>query len=616
MVAPNDPEPTGTPGDAREKPLSKAQDVKVLRLVLPFLWPHDDRVIRLRLIGSIMLLIVTAALNAGVPMLCAAAIDHFDTKSAAVVAAPLAILFAYGTMLWLSRCLHEMRWALYGPIEQRTRRRVGMVVFRHLHDLSLRFHLSRRTGSLSRILDNGMRGVEELLFDSVFLVLPFTAEIIIICGVLLTRYEGLFTVIIVGTLMIYGTVLVVGSELLRRHQRRAVVVGTEAHGKAVDSLFNYETIKFFGNERHVAERYDVALEEVETLTVRALSWRSLTGIFQVTVLGIGLTTMVVLASSEVVAGTMTIGDLVLVNTYLLQLMRPLERLGSIYRSIKQALTDLELMMGLLDEKPEIADSPDATQLPAGRGLIRFDNVSFAYDPRREVLDGITFTVPAGDTMALVGPTGAGKSTIGRLLFRFYDVSAGHITIDGADIGTVTQDSLRQSIAVVPQDSVLFNETIFYNIAFGKPGCSVAEVEHAARLAQIHDFIATLPDGYDSLVGERGLKLSGGEKQRIAIARAVLKDPRIFLFDEATSALDSHTEQAIQQNLRAVSSDTTTVIIAHRLSTIVHATEILFIDGGRILERGSHESLLAHDGLYAAMWRRQQKSREIGVEGGE
>ena len=604
------------PVDDREKAPSKAQDIKVLRLVLPFLWPRDDRVIRLRLIGSIVLLLVTAGLNAGVPLLFAAAVDHFDAPSAAAVTAPIAILLAYGAMLWLSRCFHEMRWALYGPIEQRTRRRVGMVVFRHLHDLSLRFHLSRRTGSLSRILDNGMRGIEELLFDTVFLVLPFTAEIFIICGVLLGLYEGVFTAIIALTLVVYLTVLIIGSEWLRRHQRRAVAVGAEAHGKAVDSLFNYETIKFFGNERHVAERYDDALQEVEMLTVRALTWRSLTGIVQVSVLGLGLTVMVVLASGKVAAGTMTIGDLVLVNAYLLQLIRPLERLGSIYRSIKQALTDLELMMGVLDEKPEIADAPDATRLPPGRGLIRFDGVSFAYDPRREVLDDVTFTVPAGTTLALVGPTGSGKSTIGRLLFRFYDVSAGRISIDGADITTITQDSLRESIAVVPQDTVLFNETIYYNIAFGRPGCTVSDVEEATRLARIHDFIAALPDGYDTLVGERGLKLSGGEKQRIAIARAVLKGPRIFLFDEATSALDTHTEQAIQQNLLAVSRETTTMMVAHRLSTVVHADQILFIDEGRIMERGTHESLLERDGLYAAMWRRQQKTRRIGAEAAE
>ena len=594
---------------------SKAQDVKAIRLVLPFLWPPDDKVLRTRLVGSIALLVASAAVNAGMPILFAMAVDHFEAAKAvgAAVAAPIAILVGYGAMHWFGRSLHEMRWALYGPIEQRLRRRLGLITFRHLHDLSLRFHLSRRTGALSRILDNGMRAIEELLFHSVFVILPLAAEIVFVCGVLLGLYEGVFPAIIIGTLVLYTVTLVIGSEWLRRHQRRAVAVGAMAQGKAVDSLLNYETIKFFGNERHVAEHYDDALQEVETLTVRALTWRSLTGLVQVAILAGGITLMVVVAARGVAAGAMTIGDLVLVNMYLFQLIRPLERLGSTYRNIKQSLTDLELMMGLLDEKPEIGDEPDAEPLPPGPGELHFEMVSFAYDPRRPVLHDVDFTVPPGKTVALVGPSGAGKSTIGRLLFRFYDVTNGRITIDGADIRHAVQDTVRAAIAVVPQDTVLFNESIHYNIAFGRPGCTHAEVEDAAKLAQIHDFIASLPDGYESLVGERGLKLSGGEKQRIAIARAVLKQPRMFLFDEATSALDSHTEQDIQANLRAVSSNTTTLIIAHRLSTVVHAAEILFIEAGRIRERGTHEALLERDGLYAAMWRRQLKSRSLGVE---
>ncbi len=594
---------------------SKAQDVKVLKLMFPFLWPKDDTGLRVRLVGSIGLLVSSAGVSAGMPILFAMAVDHFKAAEAvgAVIAAPIALLVAYGAMHWLGRSLHEMRWALYGPIEQRLRRRIGLVTFRHLHDLSLRFHLSRRTGVLSRILDNGMRAVEELLFSSVFVVLPLAAEILIICGVLLGLYAGLFAAIIVATLALYTTTLIIGSEWLRRHQRRAVAVGAMAQGKAVDSLLNYETIKFFGNERHVAEHYDDALREVEALTVRALTWRSLTGLVQVAIIGGGITLIVVLAAREVAAGTMTVGDLVLVNMYLLQLIRPLERLGMTYRNIKRSLTDLELMMGLLDERPEIEDAPDATALPPGPGELRFENVSFAYDSRRPVLHDVSFTVPAGTTVALVGPSGAGKSTIGRLLFRFYDITEGRITIDGADIRHATQDTVRAAIAVVPQDAVLLNESIHYNIAFGRPGCTHDDVEEAAKLAQIHDFIATLPDGYDSLVGERGLKLSGGEKQRVAIARAMLKQPRMFLFDEATSALDSRTEQEIQLNLHAVSRHTTTLIIAHRLSTVVHASEILFIEDGRIRERGSHAGLLERDGLYAAMWRRQLKSRQLGAE---
>ncbi|MHA1108130.1 MAG: ABCB family ABC transporter ATP-binding protein/permease [Alphaproteobacteria bacterium] len=594
---------------------SKAQDVKAIRLVLPFLWPPDDRILRIRLVGSIVLLVASAAINAYMPMLFAGAIDHFKAAEAlgAAITAPIAILLAYGAMNWFGRSLHELRWALYGPIEQRLRRCLGLITFRHLHDLSLRFHLSRRTGTLSRILDNGMHAVEELLFSSVFVILPLAAEVVFVCGVLVVLYEPVFPAIMLGTLALYTFTLVIGSEWLRKHQRRAVAVGAMAQGKAVDSLLNYETIKFFGNERHVAGHYDDALEEVETLTVRALTWRSLTGLVQVAILAGGITLMVITAARAVAAGAMTIGDLVLVNMYLFQLIRPLERLGSTYRNIKKSLTDLELMMGLLDEKPEIEDDPDAEPLPPGPGELRFENVCFAYDQRRPVLHDLSFTVPEGHTVALVGPSGAGKSTIGRLLFRFYDVDSGCITIDGADIRHAIQDSVRAAIAVVPQDTVLFNETIHYNIAFGRPGCTHIEVEEAARLAQIHDFIVSLPDGYDSLVGERGLKLSGGEKQRIAIARAVLKHPRMFLFDEATSALDSHTEQDIQANLRAVSSHTTTLIIAHRLSTVVHASEILFIESGRIRERGPHEALLERDGLYAAMWRRQLKTRPVGIE---
>jgi len=592
--------------DARA--LSRAHDIKAIRLLLPFLWPRDDRDLRIRLVGSIATLLAIAGLNAVVPMLFAQAVDRLKTPGGAVAAGVLGLLFAYGFMHWLARALNEMRWALYGRIEQRTRRRVGLVVFRHLHDLSLRFHLSRRTGHLSRTMDNGMRGIEDLLYDCVFLIMPLIAEIVIIAVILLVRFKGVFTVVVISTLALYVTALIVGSEWLRRHQRRAVAVGAEAHGKAVDSLLNYETIKFSGGERHVAEGYDTALAEVEELTVRALTWRSLTGLIQVTVLGAGITITVVLASDSVAAGTMTIGGFVLVNSYLLQLVRPLDRLGHLYREIKQAFTDLELLMGLLDEKAEIADAPDARPLPSGPGRLAFDHVSFAYDTRRPVLHDVDFSVAPGRTVALVGPSGAGKSTIGRLLFRFYDATGGSIAIDGADIRGVTQESLRAAIAVVPQDSVLFNESLFYNIAFGRPGASRAEVEEAAKLARIHDFVARLPDGYDTLVGERGLKLSGGEKQRVAIARAVLKRPRIYLFDEATSSLDSRTEQEIHQNLRAVSRGTTTLIIAHRLSTVVDADEILFIEDGRVVERGSHGALLALDGHYASMWWRQQQER--------
>jgi ATP-binding cassette subfamily B protein len=595
------------------------RDRKAIWLILPFLWPRDDKGLRWRLIGAIGILIATAGLNSTVPLLFAEAVDLLEgieadrSQAQTVSAAVISLLLLYGVMHWLARAFNETRWMIYGRIEQRIKRRVGLVVFRHLHELSLRFHLTRRTGSLSRIMDNGMRGVDTLLFDCIFLILPLVAEIAIITTILMIRFDSAFTMVIVATLICYTTVLVIGSEWLRKHQRRAVAVGTEAHGKAVDSLINYETIKFSSSEAHIAERYDKALEEVETLTVRALTRRSLTGIVQVSMLGVGITTVVIMASNRVIDGVITLGGFVLINQYLLQLIRPLDRLGHLYRGIKQALVDLEQMMLLLDEKPEIHDIPDSPPLPDGPGALAFENVTFAYDTRRTVLHDVSFRVPAGKTVAFVGPTGAGKSTIGRLLFRFYDVGSGRITIDGANIAAVTQKSLRAAIAVVPQDSVLFNESLFYNIAFGRPDSTVEDVHQAAKLAQIHDFIQTLPDGYDSLVGERGLKLSGGEKQRVAIARAVLKRPRLFLFDEATSSLDSHTELAIQQNLASVSKNTTTLIIAHRLSTITHADEILFFEEGRIVERGNHAALLERGEHYAAMWWRQQEQRDHAIE---
>jgi ATP-binding cassette subfamily B protein len=587
---------------------SKAQDLRALRGMLPFLWPRHDPVLRRGLVISLVMLGITATANAVVPILFARAVDALAGKASALVVAPVALLLGYGLMQWLSKVLNEGRWLYYGPVELRLHRSVALAVFRHVNELSLRYHLSRRTGALAHILDRGVHGTETLLFNFVFVILPLFVEIAIICSILLGRFEAVFTVIILATLGLYCAALIVGSERLRVHQRRANHAASEAMGKAVDAMLNYETVKYFGNESHVARRYDAALADVERLTVRSYNFLSYTGIVQMTIMGIGMTVLVVLAALRVEDRSMTVGDFVLVNTYLLQFIRPIERLGQLYRGIKQALTELEHMLDLLDEAPEIVDAPDARLLPPGPGLIRFENVSFAYDPRRPVLSDVTFTVRPGTTTAIVGPSGAGKSTIARLLFRFYDPTMGSIAIDGVDIREATQESLHAAIAVVPQDAVLFNDSIYYNIDFGRPGGTRADVEAAASLAEIHDFVAALPDGYATVVGERGLKLSGGEKQRVAIARAVLKRPRIYLFDEATSALDSHTERAIQDNLRKVSAGVTTVMIAHRLSTIVHADEILFLEDGRIAERGTHEALLERGGLYAALWRRQLESR--------
>ena len=590
-----------------------SDDRRAMRMMLPFLWPKADPGLRVRLVGALVLLVTIAGLNTLAPYLFSRAVDWLTRSENGVnlaVALPLGLILGYGLVHSLGKALHELRFVLYGPIEQRLMRSVGLAVFRHIHELSLHYHISRRTGQVSRIMDNGTRGIERILSSMIFMILPLVAEIFFIVGVLLNQFDSLYTTLILGTFVLYGAALVVGSEWMRKHMRRAVVEGSAAHGKAVDSILNYETVKYFGNEEHVSDRYDTALAEVERLTVRAMYVRSITGMIQVLILGGGLTGMVVLAGSQVASGAITVGGFVLVNTYLLQILRPLDRMGNIYRGLKQAFTELEQMMALLREAPDIDDVPDAAELPAGDGHIAFRDVTFAYDPRRPVLKNVTFEVPAGETLGVVGATGAGKTTVGRLLFRFYDPTGGAIALDGADIHGVSLASLRAAIGVVPQDTVLFNDSLYYNIAFGRPGSSREEVERAARLSHIDEFIASLPDGYDTIVGERGLKLSGGEKQRVAIARAILKNPRVFLFDEATSALDTRTERMIQENLREVSRGTTTVIIAHRLSTVVHADQILVLDEGEVVEHGTHDALLRDGGRYAALWARQQQRIEL------
>jgi ABC-type transport system involved in Fe-S cluster assembly fused permease/ATPase subunit len=584
-----------------------AADLKAIRAVLPYLWPRDDIGMRARVVLSVGILLLTALLNALLPVLFSRAIDALTPAgTSALVVAPIALLLSWGLVFWLARSLNELRWILFGPLEQRVRRRLGLAVFDHLHTLSLRYHLSRRTGMLSRVQERGLEAVADLLFQLVFVIAPLMTEIVVITVVVLSQFEWHFAVIMATTLTVFLFAVVYGSEALRRFQRPAVIKAAEAHGKAIDSLLNYETVKYFGNERYVSERYDTELTEVERLTVRSLLFRSLFGAGQMTVLAVGAGTILLLGGRDVAAGAMTVGAFVLINTYLLQLVRPLERLGNLYRSIKQALIDLDQMTRIFDEAPEITDYPNAVPLDLGPGAIAFENVSFAYDPRRPVLKNVSFEVPAGRKVALVGPSGGGKTTVGRLLFRFYDPQEGRVLIDGQDIRLAMQASVRAAIGVVPQDTVLFNESIRENLQFGRPDADQETIEDAARLAQIHDFISALPDGYGSIVGERGLKLSGGEKQRVAIARAVLKKPRIFLFDEATSALDSHTEQAIQKSLTEVSRGSTTMVIAHRLSTVVDADLILFIENGEIFERGSHLQLLTMAGKYAELWLRQQR----------
>ncbi len=595
------------PSVAPEIRAGHATDLKAIAAVLPYLWPRDDLGMRIRVVLSIAILFITAILNALLPVLFALAIDRLTPKDASLVlVVPVYLLLLYGFIFWFSRSLNELRWILFGPLEQRVRRRLGLAVFDHLHTLSLRYHLSRRTGMLSRIQERGLEAAAELLFNLVFVIAPLLTEIIIITAVVLGYFDVHYALILAFTLALFLFAVIYGSEVLRRFQRPAVIKASEAHGKAVDSLLNYETVKYFNNEGYVSSRYDIELAEAERLTVRSLIFRSLLGVAQMTVLGVGAGAIVLLGGMDVAAGAMTVGAFVLINTYLLQLVRPLERLGNLYRSIKQALIDLDQMVRIFDEKPEVVDVMNATPLPEGRGAIRFKNVAFAYDPRRPILKNISFELEAGHKLAIVGPSGGGKTTLGRLLFRFYDPVKGSVEIDGHNIRKHTQDTVRAAVGVVPQDTVLFNESIGDNIRFGRPHTGDEEIKDAASLAQINDFIQSLPDGFDTVVGERGLKLSGGEKQRVAIARAVLKQPRIFLFDEATSALDSNTEQAIQKSLNEVSRGSTTVVIAHRLSTVIDANQILFIEGGQIVERGPHEELLAMNGHYAALWNKQQR----------
>lgn len=589
------------------------QDFATLKLLAPFAWPADDPRLRWRIVICAALVGLASLITAIAPMLFSIAIDAYAGKASPWLVTPLGVLAAYAATSWIGRVLGQLYFVVYGPIEHGLVRRISRVFFDHLHGLSLRFHLGRRTGAMSEILGRGLGGVREIVNNAVFQLGPLVIELGTIGLIIFFRLSPLFAAIVAITLFAFAAVLGIGGEDLRRTIRRMNQAQAQAHGEAIDSLINYETVKYFGAERAIGRRYDSRLAEVETLAVRGLMLRAFSGMAQMTVLSLGLAVLLVLGGLDVARGELSVGDLVLINTYLLRLARPLETLGRILRSMRTSLANVEQLFELLQERPEIRDAPDAVPLPAGTGHIRLEKVSFGYDPRRPILTDISLDLPAGETLAIVGPSGAGKSTIARLLFRFYDPTDGRILMDGADLRAVTQDSLRAAIAVVPQDTVLFNETIFDNIAFARVGASREEVEQAARAAQLAPFIASLPDGWDTLVGERGLKLSGGEKQRVAIARAILKRPRVFVFDEATSALDSATEQAIQAEITALSRGTTTVMVAHRLSTIIHADTIIVLDGGRIVERGRHAELVRAGGAYARLWQRQQDSRIEGSE---
>jgi ABC-type transport system involved in Fe-S cluster assembly fused permease/ATPase subunit len=500
-----------------------------------------------------------------------------------------------------------LRDAIFVKVQARAARVIALQVFHHLHALSLRFHLDRQTGGLSRIIERGTKGINFVLDFMLFSIIPTLLEVLMVAFILWGMFDWTFAVATLLTIGLYIAFTLVFTDWRLRFRRAMNEMDQDANTKAIDSLLNYETVKYFGNEKHEERRYDASLARYEGAYIRSEVTLNALNMGQAAIIATGLTVVMVMAAQGVINGRMTVGDFVLVNTYLIQLYLPLNFLGFVYRELKQGLTDMEAMFTLMRQEREVADAPGAIALPPGPGALELDEVRFGYRPDRTILKGISVSIPPGKTLAIVGPTGAGKSTISRLLFRFYDAQSGQIRVDGHDIRTVTQESLRHAIGVVPQDTVLFNDTIRYNIAYGRPGATDAEVEQAAKLAQVHDFVLRLPDGYETRVGERGLKLSGGEKQRVAIARTILKDPRILILDEATSALDTRTEQDIQAALRGVSAGRTTLVIAHRLSTVVEADEIIVLQDGRIAERGSHTALMGEDGLYAQMWRRQSEA---------
>ena len=577
-------------------------DWATLRTLFPYLWVYKWRVL-----AALGALVGAKMANVGVPLVLKQLIDQLaiDPKDPhALLVLPLGALVAYGLLRLSTTLFTELREFLFARVTQRAVRTIALKVFRHLHALSLRFHLNRQTGGMTRDIERGTRGVNSLISYSLFNVLPTLVEITLVLGYLVLNYDIWFTVITGVALVSYIAFTVIVTEWRTHFRRTMNELDSKANTKAIDSLLNYETVKYFGNEEYEAKRYDQGLQSFENAAVRSQTSLSFLNTGQSLIIATAVTLILWRATEGVIAGTMTLGDLVLVNSFMIQLYIPLNFLGVIYREIKQSLADMERLFSLLDQNREVADSPGAQPLVTQGARVEFSHVEFSYEAKRQILFDVDFTIPAGTTTAVVGHSGSGKSTLSRLLFRFYDVNGGAIRIDGQDLRNITQQSLRAAIGIVPQDTVLFNDSIEYNIAYGRPGASIDDIVAAARAASIHDFIESLPDGYKTMVGERGLKLSGGEKQRVAIARTLLKNPAILIFDEATSALDSKSEQAIQAQLKDIAKDRTTLVIAHRLSTIADAQQIIVLDHGRIVERGTHGSLLAARGLYAQMWERQ------------
>ena len=598
----------GHPGPVPAIPAPRRPDLTVVRRLLPYLWIKGPVGVRLRVVGAVALLIAAKLTTVYVPIIYKKSVDALSGPADAI-ALPLGLLLAYGGARLVAAALAELREMVFAKVAQNAIHVVALETFRHLHRLSLRFHLERQTGGLSRAIERGTNGIDNLLHYLLFQIVPTVFEIVLVGIVLWSLYDIRFAAITLATIAGYVAYTLAVTQWRIKFRRQMIEAEGEANTKAIDSLLNYETVKYFGNEEHEARRFDRALTAYEKAAIRSANSLSLLNAGQGGIIAIGVTVIMILAGAGVVEGRMTLGDFVLVNAYLIQLYMPLNFLGMVYRELRQSLIDMQAMFQLLEVNVEVPDSPGAGPLRITGGEVQFDNVTFGYDSRRPILKGLSFTVPAGKTVAIVGPSGAGKSTISRLLFRFYDVDEGAIRIDGQDIRDVTQASLRAAIGIVPQDTVLFNDTIYYNVAYGRPDASPAEVEAAAKLARIHDFIMSLPDKYQTPVGERGLKLSGGERQRVAIARTILKRPPILLFDEATSALDTRTEKSIQESLRTISEGVTTLTIAHRLSTVVDADEIIVLENGKVAERGRHVDLLARGGIYAAMWARQVEHAE-------
>ena len=593
-----------------------ASDWQTLGRLVPFLMEYKWRVI-----AALLFVLAAKLANVGVPILLKHLVDALSIKpgdATAILVVPLGLLLAYGLLRLSTSLFTELRELVFAKATQGAARSIALNTFQHLHGLSLRFHLERQTGGMTRDIERGVKGVESLISYSLYSIFPTFIEVALVLGILAVKFDAWFFWITVVALVLYVTFTVSMTEWRTRFRREANMADSTAHTKAIDSLLNYETVKYFNNEAYEAHRYDESLDKLRTARLKSQRSLSILNTGQQLIIATALVSMLWRATQGVVDGRLTLGDLVMINAFMIQLYIPLNFLGAIYREIKQSLTDLDRMFSLMDREREVADQPGAKALACEVSpTVRFEDVQFAYEAARPILHGVSFEIPAGKTVAVVGPSGSGKSTLARLLFRFYDVQQGRITIAGQDIKHVTQASVRRAIGIVPQDTVLFNDTIAYNIAYGRAGATREEIEAAAKAARIHDFIVSTPKGYDTMVGERGLKLSGGEKQRVAIARTLLKNPPILIFDEATSALDSANERAIQNELRSAAQNKTALVIAHRLSTVVDAHEIIVMEAGRILERGTHAQLLALDGRYARMWNLQRESQERGAaESGE